>query len=198
MNWGDRPLPPGRPGDRLAVPPGGWTATGTAFPGAAPGTLAPVNLAAFGAAMTGTSHVARSMATTTGVGPGSASGMPIRRLFEDLPSASSLFERAKSWFTGTTEADNAGQPSASGPAQPDPQPTTNHAEIVENPRSLSDLLRPRSAMTEPSNSNREQPVANALSPREWDQLVDLVVDRLEDRVRDELARRGRRFSPGVF
>ena len=43
-----------------------------------------------------------------------------------------------------------------------------------------------------------QAVADALTPREWDELVDLVVDRLEDRVRDELARRGRRFSPGVF
>ena len=41
-------------------------------------------------------------------------------------------------------------------------------------------------------------VADALTPREWDELVDIVVDRLEDRVRDELARRGRRFSPGVF
>ena len=41
-------------------------------------------------------------------------------------------------------------------------------------------------------------VADALTPREWDELVDLVVDRLEERVLDELARRGRRFSPGVF
>ena len=29
-------------------------------------------------------------------------------------------------------------------------------------------------------------------------LVDVIVDRLEDRVLDELARRGRRFTPGVF
>jgi hypothetical protein len=29
-------------------------------------------------------------------------------------------------------------------------------------------------------------------------LVDIVVDRLEQRVVDELARRGRRFTPGVF
>jgi hypothetical protein len=41
-------------------------------------------------------------------------------------------------------------------------------------------------------------VADALTPREWEELVDLVVDKLEDRIRDELARRGRRFSPGVF
>jgi hypothetical protein len=53
-------------------------------------------------------------------------------------------------------------------------------------------------MTEPSANQHEQSVGEALSPREWDQLVDLVVERIEERVRDELARRGRRFSPGVF
>jgi hypothetical protein len=54
-------------------------------------------------------------------------------------------------------------------------------------------------MSEIAGGPVESPtVADALTPREWDELVDLVVDRLEDRVRDELARRGRRFSPGVF
>lgn len=53
-------------------------------------------------------------------------------------------------------------------------------------------------MTEPRTNQYDQPVGDALSPREWDQLVDLVVERIEERVRDELARRGRRFSPGVF
>jgi hypothetical protein len=42
------------------------------------------------------------------------------------------------------------------------------------------------------------PVVDSLSPHEWDQLVDLIVDRLETRVREELSRRGQRFSPGVF
>ena len=53
-------------------------------------------------------------------------------------------------------------------------------------------------MTEATANRMDEPVADALSPREWDQLVDLVVERIEERVRDELARRGRRFSPGVF
>ena len=53
-------------------------------------------------------------------------------------------------------------------------------------------------MTEINDRATTSPVSEALSPREWDQLVDLVVERIEDRVRDELARRGRRFSPGVF
>lgn len=43
-----------------------------------------------------------------------------------------------------------------------------------------------------------QRIAEALTSREWDELVDVIVDRLEDRVLDELARRGRRFTPGVF
>ncbi len=53
-------------------------------------------------------------------------------------------------------------------------------------------------MTEINDRSAPTPISEALSPREWDQLVDLVVERIEDKVRDELARRGRRFSPGVF
>jgi hypothetical protein len=41
-------------------------------------------------------------------------------------------------------------------------------------------------------------IATSLTPREWDQLVDIIVERIEDRVSDELARRGRRFRPGVI
>ena len=64
---------------------------------------------------------------------------------------------------------------------------------------FSSALSAGSAMTEvDGRDSPSQAVADALTPREWDELVDLVVDKLEDRVRDELARRGRRFSPGVF
>ncbi|WP_211229256.1 hypothetical protein [Nakamurella lactea] len=41
-------------------------------------------------------------------------------------------------------------------------------------------------------------VAESLTHREWDELVDVVVDRIERRVLDELDRRGRRFLPEVF
>lgn len=46
----------------------------------------------------------------------------------------------------------------------------------------------------------EQPagIADSLSSREWDQLVDIVVRRMERRMADELARRGRRSTPRVF
>lgn len=41
-------------------------------------------------------------------------------------------------------------------------------------------------------------IADSLSSREWDQLTDIVVRRLERRAADELARRGRRVTPRVF
>lgn len=41
-------------------------------------------------------------------------------------------------------------------------------------------------------------IGSALTPVEWDQLVDLVVRRIEDRVSDELSRRGRFPGGEVF
>ena len=53
-------------------------------------------------------------------------------------------------------------------------------------------------VTQPERRAEPIPLADQLSWQEWNQLVDIVVDRLEQRVIDELARRGRRFTPGVF
>jgi hypothetical protein len=107
-------------------------------------------------------------------------------------------------------------------------PTVTATEVAARRGSLLDLVPPslfdraRAALADPSGGDgapgsptvamhREvavssptddivprQQIAEALSPREWDELVDIIVDRLEDRVLDELARRGRRFTPGVF
>jgi hypothetical protein len=110
-----------------------------------------------------------------------------------------LFERARAGLAasigGTTipsiplAATHTGRP---GPAAP---PTGE----IRRFHGFASAVSPRSAMTEiDGREPTPQAVADALTPREWDELVDLVVDRLEDRVRDELARRGRRFSPGVF
>lgn len=41
-------------------------------------------------------------------------------------------------------------------------------------------------------------VADSLTRQEWDELVDQVVQRIEDRVADELSRRGRRHAGDVF
>ena len=49
-----------------------------------------------------------------------------------------------------------------------------------------------------SELDRQSSVADQLSNREWDDLVDIVVQRIEQRVVDELTRRGRRSTPGVF
>jgi hypothetical protein len=85
----------------------------------------------------------------------------------------SLFDRARAGL-----ADPAG-----GGAPLMPTMATSREVAVSSP---SDDVVPR------------QQIAEALTPREWDELVDIIVDRLEDRVLDELARRGRRFTPGVF
>lgn len=105
-------------------------------------------------------------------------------------------------------------------------PTVAATDVASRRGSLVDLIPPslfdraRAGLTDPSGdgsggiqalaTSREvavssptddvvpQQVAEALTPREWDELVDIIVDRLEDRVLDELARRGRRFTPGVF
>lgn len=47
-------------------------------------------------------------------------------------------------------------------------------------------------------SERSRDVADSLTSREWDQLVDLVVERIEDRIDDELARRGRRSGNRLY
>ena len=54
-------------------------------------------------------------------------------------------------------------------------------------------------MTSPSGvPDRSRGIAESLTPREWNQLVDLVVERIEDRIENELARRGRRNGTQVF
>jgi hypothetical protein len=41
-------------------------------------------------------------------------------------------------------------------------------------------------------------IADSLTSREWDQLVDIVVRRMEGRITDEMSRRGLRSTPKVF
>jgi hypothetical protein len=49
-----------------------------------------------------------------------------------------------------------------------------------------------------SGGTASETVRDSLTSREWDELVDEVVRRIEHRVADELARRGRRFTPPVM
>ena len=132
----------------------------------------------------------------------------------DVPSVSSLFEQTRAWFSGADDDGSQHEDPGNGPqnaasvgapndewtfAQDRRSQVQPHGtDPAERQRSLSRLLRSRSPMTEINDRSAPTPISEALSPREWDQLVDLVVERIEDKVRDELARRGRRFSPGVF
>ena len=50
----------------------------------------------------------------------------------------------------------------------------------------------------PVPDSQARSVAESLTRQEWDELVDLVVQRIEDRVADELSRRGRRHPGGIF
>jgi len=106
-----------------------------------------------------------------------------------------LFDRARAGLSASLggTAIPAVPPSATG------RPAGSPTGPIRRFTGLSSAVSPRSAMSELDDQPpATQAVADALTPREWDELVDLVVDKLEDRVRDELARRGRRFSPGVF
>ncbi|QNK81327.1 hypothetical protein [Nakamurella sp. PAMC28650] len=75
-------------------------------------------------------------------------------------------------------------------------PGTRQAPTVRRTR---EMFSPHTFGGEPQNDeHRPGSIATSLTPREWDQLVDIIVERLEDRVSDELSRRGRRFHPGVM
>ncbi len=65
------------------------------------------------------------------------------------------------------------------------------------PTPLSALLR-MGTMSEPGSGTESEPMVSLLTPQQWDELVDVIVERIEDRVVDELSRRGRRSSQRVF
>lgn len=58
--------------------------------------------------------------------------------------------------------------------------------------------RPSVLQHDEAAARQQQSVADQLSHREWDELVDEVVVRIERRVLAELERRGRRYHPEVF
>ena len=59
-------------------------------------------------------------------------------------------------------------------------------------------LDPATATTPLFDAPPDLPSSVRLTPAELDIIADEVVERIEQRVVDELERRGRRHTPGVF
>jgi len=160
----------------------------TRRPPPVPASVAPASTASTGPA-----------ASTVGA-PAAVIGASRASLLDTVPV--SLFERARAGLA--TSALPAGLHPAhpAGTASPGREPFAPNrpgSGTVRRFTGSGPTVSTRSAMTDIDTQAFAAPaVADALTPREWDELVDLIVDKLEDRVRDELARRGRRFSPGVF
>ena len=129
-----------------------------------------------------------------------ATGAQRASLLDAVPV--SLFERARAGLT--TPAASSGLQSPHPADTVSARRETFAANLsgsgpIRRFTGFGQTISTRSAMTDIDTQTFAAPaVADALTPREWDELVDLIVDKLEDRVLDELARRGRRFSPGVF
>jgi len=126
--------------------------------------------------------------------------MPIRptatSLMDRVPVG--LFERARAGLSSPSgrQPISAVFSTSTGAPGPPARPGTGQLRRFHD---FSSAVSAGSAMSEiDGRAPTSEAVADALTPREWEELVDLVVDKLEDRIRDELARRGRRFSPGVF
>jgi hypothetical protein len=100
-------------------------------------------------------------------------------LISQIPA--SLFERARAELGGSIESQPPVAPPALAQASLSVTGATGGTQV-----------------TQPERRAEPVPLADQLTWQEWNQLVDIVVDRLEQRVVDELARRGRRFTPGVF
>lgn len=113
-------------------------------------------------------------------------------------------------------------PAGSAPAAPDsavgPQPVIRRSLVEAVPAGLfhrlstpatpglvsqtghgpGEHMEIRRTPQTPVPNSQARSVAESLTRQEWDELVDLVVQRIEDRVADELSRRGRRHPGGIF
>jgi hypothetical protein len=187
---GPTPAPPpgaGGTGSAAAQPSGATNSPGSASasstpPGSAvpmaPGVIAPHLAQAFeafmaggsGAASDGSSSGFSTGATSSAAGSGSSgAGSVVRR------SPAALFSRGGASAVGASGA-------------------------VGVPPGVAGVIRRTLPMTNAGGdgSATDTSIRSSLSAREWEELVDEVVRRIEYRVADELARRGRRFTPPVY
>jgi hypothetical protein len=110
----------------------------------------------------------------SGSGHRASSGAPPGSLIRRVPAT--LFDRARAELRAAARGPETGSP----------------AGVIR--RSDSTDVAPVDAAVVPA-AGTGMPVRGSLSSREWDELVDEVVRRIEYRVTAELSRRGRRFIP---
>jgi hypothetical protein len=118
--------------------------------------------------------IRRSLASVAGGGDTAAStAAPSGSLIGRVPP--SLFDRARAELRSAAAGSTAG------------------AGVIR--RVGAELATAPANAPARSSSTEQLEVRHSLTSREWDQLVDEVVRRIESRVTAELARRGRRFTP---
>jgi hypothetical protein len=134
----------------------------------------PVPAAGSSSSSSSSATIARSAVATAGAGAASA----IRR--SALADASADLFRADDLTTAISRK----------------LATEGQAAMPSESRGLQ-LVRPPTASSPPTPGPGAAEAILA-DPRQLEELVDAVVDRIERRVVDELERRGRRHDPGVF
>lgn len=79
------------------------------------------------------------------------------------------------------------------------QPQRMHSDGPEEPAVIR-RLRESASSSEPefTGFDRDESTSPAMRSRDFDELIDRIVAKLEQRVIDDLERRGRRHMPEVF
>ena len=128
--------------------------------------------------------LAASNAAAT-VSPSGASGTSL----VDLLPASLFTAPADPGSTGATIDTLPVQPALAGTLHQRPGPAAPVSALLG--RSSMPSVPGSSGDSSTASAN----ISNQLTAREWDELVDQIVERIEVRVIDELSRRGRRHDP---
>lgn len=175
-----------QPAQPAATPGAAPSGGSSSAPTMAPGVIAPHLAQAFEAFIAGGGGGAGAGAGSAGTagfpagvppvagGVNGGAGSVVRR------SPAALFSRARASVPGISGA--VGVPPGA-------------AEVI---RRTLPVTNANSNSNSSDSSNAGTTMRQSLTSREWEELVDEVVRRIEYRVADELARRGRRFTPPVY
>ena len=79
------------------------------------------------------------------------------------------------------------------------QPSRMHAHGADEPAVIRRLRESGGGSESPvTGFDTDEQVSPAMRSRDFDELIDRIVAKLEQRVLDDLERRGRRHMPEVF